>query len=101
MLCHTPGYAHNQVGPPILERAQLPQPAPHALLGVFADRAGIEHDDIGILGPLCRRIPRVLQNAQHQFRIRDIHLATVGFDENPLPLHRGDGDLGLHTFNIE
>ena len=66
------------------------QPAPaaelveHLLLGLFPDRAGVEHENIRLL----RRIdkfgrPGLAQQIEHPRRVVLVHLAAVGLDMNP------------------
>jgi hypothetical protein len=37
-----------KVGPLLLERLQVPEVAVQLVVGVLADAAGVEHDDVGI-----------------------------------------------------
>ena len=59
----------------------LGQPAPDALLGVVADRAGVYQDDVRLGDPLRIDIPFALHEGDDDLRVADVHLAAVGFDE--------------------
>ena len=51
---------------------------------MFADMAGIEDHQIGMVGNRRFRIAHGLQRIAHALAVVDIHLAAVGFDENGL-----------------
>ncbi len=55
------------------------------LLGrLLADVAGVEDDQIGVIGPLGQRIAVCHQRVRHATGVVDIHLAAVGLDEQLL-----------------
>ena len=51
------------------------------LLGIVADRAGVDQDDIGLTDILGVHVSLPLHQGDHDLRVADIHLAAVGFDE--------------------
>ena len=59
----------------------LGQAPPDTLLGIVADRAGVDQDDIGQADILGVDVSLPLHQGNHDFRVADIHLAAVGFDE--------------------
>jgi hypothetical protein len=69
-----------------------PQPADlgiHLFGGLFADVAGIEKDEIGVLGRFRRSKTLARKDVRHTIGIVDVHLAAIGLDENPFSLsHR-------------
>ena len=59
----------------------LGQTAPDALLGVVADRAGVDQDDIGLADAVRIDIAFALHERNDDLRVADVHLAAVGLDE--------------------
>ena len=55
----------------------LADPADHALLGVFADRAGVDEDHIRSVRLLDGFIAGFHQLTEHELGVADVHLATV------------------------
>ena len=51
---------------------------------LFADMAGVEHDQIGIFGRLDRAIALARQDIRHTVGIVDVHLAAIGLDKDCL-----------------
>ncbi len=78
-----------QIGTLGLERAQ-PADVGIDLFGrLLADVAGVEDDEVGILGALGRAITLRRERLSHALGIIDVHLAAVGLDECLAPLgHR-------------
>lgn len=77
-LRHAPRHAHR--GRRLHHALELPEAAEHPLLGVIADRAGVEQDDVRLvrrrrLGVSARRQP-----AEHELGIAEVHLAAVRLD---------------------
>ncbi len=61
----------------------LPQPAERAVdlvLGVLANAAGVEKDDVGAFGLVRQLISLAAQTAHHQLAVEHVHLAADGFD---------------------
>ena len=56
------------------------QPAPDALLCIVADRAGVYQDHVGLLLVFGVDVALLLHYRNHDFRIADVHLTTVGLD---------------------
>src|SRR5450759_3092728 len=63
----------------------LADPADHALLGVFADRAGVDEDHIRAVRLLDGFIAGFHQPSEHELGVADVHLATVGLDIDRWP----------------
>ncbi len=62
----------------MLKPRQVGKPAQGAFLGMLADRAGVEQDDVGVLGPRGAGVTGPAQDSGDQFGVRDIHLAAIG-----------------------
>ena len=69
---------------------QLADPADHASLGIFPDRAGVHYDDVRLFRAVHRHISSLGQGARHDLRVCDVHLAPIGLDKHPAG-HRQDG----------
>ena len=67
------------------EHRKLGQTAPDALLGVVADRAGVDQDDIGLADAVRIDIAFALHERNDDLRVADVHLAAVGLDEKFAP----------------
>ena len=83
-LRHAAGDADHEVAAVL---AQLGEPAElgeHLLARLFADVAGVEHDEIGIVDGLRRLIAMGRQRIGHAVAVIDIHLTAVGLDEELL-----------------
>ena len=79
-LSHAADDAHEERGLFLFQSPHLGQPAPDALLGVVADGASVDKDDVGLLGPLGIGVALLLHDRDDDFRIADVHLAAVGLD---------------------
>jgi len=62
-----------------LERTKVLQPGSNFLLGIFANRAGIDHDHIGPFEFIGDAIAHVGHDRSHNFAVRKIHLTAVAF----------------------
>src|SRR5579864_1170611 len=80
MLRHTAEQAQLHLGTCMLEAGEIAEAAKHAFFGVLTNRARIQQDYVGQLGPRRRRVARVLEHRAHELRVRDIHLAAVRLD---------------------
>ncbi len=69
------------LGPACFQRAQASELGIDLLCRLLADMAGIEHDEIGILGGIGLLIAVHGERIGHALGIVDVHLAAVGFDE--------------------
>jgi len=77
----TSAHADQQIRLGQLERAHAPQIREHFLLGLLADRTGIEQDDIGLFRPIGLFHTRAgTQQVRHLARVVLVHLAAIGFD---------------------
>ena len=65
---------------------QLTQPANDTLLGMIANGARVDENDVGTVGDIHRQIASGSELAEHELGVADVHLAAVGFDV--------DGGLG-------
>jgi len=76
-------HADEQIGPRLLQRLHAPEVVKHLLLRLFADRAGVEQDQVGVLGPVrCFEATLGAQDIRHLFRVVRVHLAAERADEN-------------------
>jgi hypothetical protein len=82
VLGHAAGDADDQRGVGGLEAREVAEAAQHALLGVLADRAGVEDHRVGVLGAVHERHAGALEHAGHEFAVGHVHLAAVGFQEH-------------------
>jgi hypothetical protein len=71
-----------------LEDAQAAELGIDLLGGLLADVAGVEDDEIGVLGRCGLDVPLAAQKVRHTIGIVDVHLAAVGFDVELPVLHR-------------
>ena len=63
---------------------ELAHPADHPLLGVVADRAGVDQHDIGVRRLLGADVALTAEQAEHQLGVGHVHLAAVGLDVDAL-----------------
>ena len=77
-LRHAAGNAHD--GRRRHVPLQLAKPADDPLLGMIADRAGIDENDVRTLWTFHRDVPMRRELAEHQLGITHVHLAAVGLD---------------------
>jgi hypothetical protein len=66
-------------GPRGLDRPQVTEIAVEPVVGVLPDRAGVEHDDVGVLGARLL-VPRGLEQPSHPLGVVHVHLTPVGAD---------------------
>ena len=70
--------------PPLLfQFAQLAELGVDFLGRLFADVAGVENDEVGVLDPARLSIAVERRQIGHALRIVDVHLAAEGLDERP------------------
>ena len=79
-LCHAAGDTDDATGRHV--PLQLAESTNHTLLGMVANRAGVEQDDVGAIRYVDRVIACGGQLAEHELSVADVHLAAVGFDED-------------------
>jgi hypothetical protein len=73
--------ADDQVRPLVLEPANPSEIVEHALLRLFAHRAGVEQDDVGVLGTVGERITAIGgEHVGHLVRVVLVHLTAEGAD---------------------
>ncbi len=82
VLRHASQQSQPQLGTGMLEPCQVVQAPQHALLGMLANRTGVEQDDVGVLGTGGGGVAGAAQHPADQLGVGDIHLATVGFDKD-------------------
>ena len=63
------------------ESLQVSQTSEHPLLGIVADRAGVNKHTISGLDVFCKFIAHSLHDRGDNLTISHIHLATIGLDE--------------------
>lgn len=82
---HAAADADHQVGILLLQLAPHAELGKHLFLGLLADRAGIEQDDVGLGGVFGHLEGLVFtEQVRHSRRVVLVHLAAVGFDEKLL-----------------
>ena len=67
----------------LLELAQLAELGKDLLGGAFADVAGVENDEVGVLGAGGLAVSRACGEIPHPLGIIDVHLASERLDEHP------------------
>ena len=73
--------ADDEVRPVRLQLAHAAEIVEHALLRLFAHRAGVEQDDVGVLGSIGEREAAVrVEHVGHLVRVVLVHLAAEGAD---------------------
>jgi hypothetical protein len=65
----------------LTQAAHLSQTTPNALLGIVANRAGVNKDYIRLLNLIGVEVTLLLHYGNHNLGVADIHLTTVGFDK--------------------
>ena len=65
----------------LLEALEGPHVAEHPLLGVLPHGAGVEEDQVGVLGPVAQAVADVHQHALDPLAVVDVLLAAVAVDE--------------------
>ena len=87
-LGHAAGDRHQHVGalvlPGFLEALDPAKFRIDFFGRMFADVAGIENHQVGLVGNRRFRIAHGLQRIAHALAVIDIHLAAIGFDVNRL-----------------
>ena len=73
--------ARRPLAPRVAQPAQPAELGKDLLRGLLADVAGVQDDQIGIVGPRPRPIAVSCQRLRHTIGIVDVHLAAVGLDE--------------------
>ncbi len=66
----------------MFEPRQVAQAPQHALLRMLANRAGVEQDNVGVLGTGGGGVTGAAQQPADQLGVGDIHLAAVGLDKD-------------------
>ena len=74
---HASEYTHHQFRPVLLRFFELAQTGAHALLGVLADGTGIQEDQIRLFFIPRGRESRFVEDACHNLRIAEVHLAAI------------------------
>jgi hypothetical protein len=78
----------------LLDRRQMPEVPVELVVGVLADGAGVEDDDVGrpVLGRTC--VAGLFQQPGQPFGVVDVHLAPVGADLVRAHAHLGTSVRG-------
>ncbi len=74
---HASEYTHHQFWAMLLRFLELPQAGAHAMFGVLADGTGIQEDQIRLFFIPRGRESRFVEDACHNLRIAEVHLATI------------------------
>ena len=73
--------ADDEIRPLVLEPANAPEVVEYALLRLFAHRAGVEQDDVRVLGTVGERIAAIGgEHVGHLVRVVLVHLTAEGAD---------------------
>jgi len=97
-LGHTARHADLQIGPRVFQRFQTAQFGIDLLRRLLANVAGVEQDHIRIIGPVGRDIALTAKALGHAFAVIDVHLATIGLDEQLFRLCHGGHPRVLTDF---
>jgi hypothetical protein len=88
-LRHTPQDADHQPGLLPLVGLEMVEPLQNPLLGMLAHGTGVEQNDVRLLWTGRHTVAVGAQDAQHDLRVVEIHLAAVGLHvDQPCPVHR-------------
>ena len=68
------------LAPCVAQPAQAPELGIHLLRRLLADVAGVQHDEVGVVGGGDRQIAVGSEGMRHTIGIVDVHLAAVGLD---------------------
>ena len=96
-LSHAAQNANLEFGILGLERVELIEAVAHGLLGLFANRAGIQQHQIGLLEVVRGLVPVLLKDGCDDLAVRKIHLAPVGLEVELLALTQAFAD---HDFTL-
>ena len=77
LIGHAAAQTDHQAGLFLLQALQRAHIAEHALFGVLTDGAGVEEDEVGVLGLVAQTVADVHQNALDAFAVVDVLLAAV------------------------
>src|SRR5207302_1494942 len=77
-----------EVGPAPLQRLQVAEVPVELVVGVLPDAAGVEHDEVGLVGGADRLHPLLREQPGEALRVVLVHLAPEGPDPEALPGHR-------------
>ena len=77
--------ADDEPGLDALAREQDAELRVQPVLGLLADRAGVDQDHVRVIGPVTRLETRVVQQVRHLLGIVLVHLAPEGPDVEPAP----------------
>ncbi len=80
LLGHAAAHAHQQLGLFLLDFLGEDDVAHGAALGVVADAAGVEEDEVGLLLFFFHRHAHAAQDAAQGLAVVGVHLAAVGDD---------------------
>ena len=86
-LRHAPGHAHDRVG--LHVPLELTEPADNSLLGVIANRARVQQDDVRAVRRIDGLVAAGREPPEHQLGIAHVHLAAVGLDVDRGTRYRG------------
>src|SRR5262249_40858505 len=87
-LRHAAEDADDLVGVALLVSAEPAESAVDFLLGVLADAAGVEEDDVGLSRLVGQDVALPAQRTDDQLAVEDVHLTADSFDVE-FPGHRG------------
>jgi hypothetical protein len=74
---HAAEHTHDLVGFAVLTVAKVPQPTPHALLGIVADGACVQQDQVGFFQHPGGGVAAIAEDGCHDLAVGKVHLAAV------------------------
>ena len=83
LLRQAPADRDLEIGAGVLQRLQVPEVAVELVVGVLADAAGVQHDDVGRLDIVRRLHAFGREQARDAFGVVFVHLAPEGAHEEP------------------
>ncbi len=81
LVGHAAAQADHQAGLFLLQALERTHIAENALLGVLADGAGVEEDEVGVFGLVAQAVADIHQHTLDALAVVDVLLAAVAVDE--------------------
>ena len=98
LLRHASHHANDFFGMVLLFRAESSQCTVRFVFSLFADRAGVEQDRIGIADVIGKLVSLAAEAGNHHFTVQHVHLAADRFDVQFVGLGFG---VGHKSVNVE
>ena len=81
LVGHAAAQADHQAGLFLLQALERAHIAENALLGVLADGAGVEEDEVGVFGLVAQAVADIHQHTLDALAVVDVLLTAVAMDE--------------------